>query len=56
MKVLYENNSQSCFNDEAFVKFTRMILLGAFCMNLDRAGKFLSAIVETTDELLREIQ
>ena len=56
VKELYNSNLQSCFNDAAFTELTRMILKGTCNMKLDKIGKFLSAILERTDVLLREIE
>ena len=53
-KELYESNLQSCFNDAAFMKLNRMILKGTCHMKLDKIGRFLSAILEKIDVLLRE--
>ena len=54
VKDLYESNLQSCFNDAAFSELIRMILEGTWSMKLDKIGKFLSAVLERTDVLLRE--
>ena len=54
VKELHEGNLQSCFNDAAFSKLTRMSLKGTCCMKLDKIGKLLSAVLERTDALLRE--
>ena len=54
VKELHESNLQSCFNDAAFSEVTGMILKGTCCMKLDKIGKFLSAVLERTDALLRE--
>ena len=56
VKELHESNLQSSFNDAAFSELTRMILKGACCMKLDKIGKFLSAVSERTDALLRETE
>ena len=56
MKELHESNLQSCFNDAAFTELTRMILQGTCHMKLDKIGKFLSAILERTEVLLRETE
>ena len=54
VKELHESNLQPCFNDAAFSELTGMILKGTCCMKLDKIGKFLSAVLERTDALLRE--
>ena len=54
VKELHESNLQSCFSDAAFSELTGMILKGTCCMKLDKIGKFLSAVLERTDALLRE--
>ena len=54
VKELHESNLPSCFNDAAFSELTRMILKGTCRMKLDKIGKFLSAVLERTDALLRE--
>ena len=56
VKELHKSNLQSCFNDAAFSELTRMILKGTCCMKLDKIGKFLSAVLERTDALLRETE
>ena len=56
MKELHESNLQSCFNDATFSELTRMILKGTCRMKLDKIGKFLSAVLESTDALLRETE
>ena len=56
MKELHESNLQSCFNVAAFTEITRMILKGTCYMKLDKIGKFLLAILERTDVLLRETE
>ena len=56
VKELHESNLQSCFNDAAFSELTRMILKGTCRMKLDKIGKFLSAVLERTDALLRETE
>ena len=56
MKELHESTLQSCFNDAAFTELTGMILKGTCHMNLDKIGKFLSAILQRTDALLREAE
>ena len=56
VKELHESNLQSCFNDAAFSELTRMILKGTCRMKLDKIGKFLSAVLERTDVLLRETE
>ena len=56
MKELHESNLQLCVDDAAFTEFTRMILKGTCHIKLDKIGKFLSAILERTDALLREIE
>ena len=56
VKGLHESNLQSCFNDAAFSEHTRMILKGTCRMKLDKIGKFLSAVLERTDALLRETE
>ena len=53
VKELHESKLQSCFNDAAFSELTRMILCR---MKLDKIGKFLSAVLERTDALLRETE
>ena len=47
---------QSCFNDAAFSELTRMILKGTCRMKLDKIGKFLSAVLDRTDALLRDTE
>ena len=54
VKELHESNLQSCFNDAAFSELIRMIFKGTCHMKLDKTGKFLSAVLERTDALLRE--
>ena len=56
LKELYESNLQSCLNDATFTELTSMILKGTCHMKLDKIGKFLSAILEKTDVLLRETE
>ena len=56
VKELHKNNLHSCFNDAAFSELTRMILKGKCHMKLDKIGKFLSAVLERTDALLRETE
>ena len=56
VKELDESNLQSCFNDAAFSELTRMIFKVTCRMKLDKIGKFLSAILERTDALLRETE
>ena len=56
MKELHESNLHSCFNDVAFSELTRIILKGTCRMNLDKIDKFLSAVLERTDALLRETE
>ena len=56
VKELHENNLQSYFNDAAFTELIGMILKGTCPMKLDKIGKFLSAILERTDALLRETE
>ena len=53
MKELHESNVRPCFNDSAFIELTGMILKGKRHTKLDKIGKFLSAILERTDVLLR---
>ena len=56
VKELHESNLQPCFNDTTFTDLTRMILKGTCHMKLEKVGKFLSAILERTDVLLRETE
>ena len=56
MKELLENNLQSFFNDAPFTELTRIILKDTCRMKLDKIGKFLSALLERTDALLRETE
>ena len=56
MTELHESILQPCFNDAAFSELTRMILEGTCRMKLDKIGKFLSAVLERTDALLRETE
>ena len=56
VKELHKSNSQSCFNDAAFLELTRMILKGTCRMKLDKIGKFLLAVLKRTDALLRETE
>ena len=49
VKELHERNSHLCFDDAAFTK-------GTCHIKLDKIGKFLSAILESTDALLRETE
>ena len=56
MKELHESNLQLCFDDAAFIELTRMILKRTCHITLDKIAKFLSAVLERTDALLREIE
>ena len=56
VKELHESNLQSCFNDAAFSELTRMMPYAICRMKLDNIGKFLSAVLERTDALLRETE
>ena len=56
VKELHESNLQSCFKDAVFTELTGMILKGTSRIKLDKIGKFLSAILERTDALLRETE
>ena len=53
---LHKSNLQSCFNDAAFSELPRTILKRTCRMKLDKTGKFLSAVLERTDALLRETE
>ena len=56
VKELHKSNLQSCFNDAAFSELTRTILKRTCRMKLDKIGKFLSAVSERSDALLRETE
>ena len=54
VKAVHEGNVQPSLNDAIFAKLNGVILKEVICIKFEESGKFLSAVSETTDGLLRE--